>query len=105
MNAMNSSVTVDSDTAVMSSSCFAISPRRRSNGPSNTPRCTSKPPRASGAASSSKPAMAASVCFIARPERPSRDQPHQRIDHGAEYRNQDHPAEEDRDRAEQQDQE
>src|SRR5579863_8424031 len=41
---MNSSVTVDSDTSVMSSLCLEISPSSRSNGPSNTSRCTSKPP-------------------------------------------------------------
>src|SRR4051795_13156297 len=38
---MNSSVTCASATSVMSSRCLEIRPRRRSNGPSNTSRCTS----------------------------------------------------------------
>src|ERR1700684_436771 len=41
---MNSSVTLDSDTSVMSSLCLEISPSSRSNGPSKTSRCTSKAP-------------------------------------------------------------
>src|ERR1700722_4604915 len=41
---MNSSVTWDSDTSVMSSLCLEISPSSRSNGPSKTSRCTSKAP-------------------------------------------------------------
>src|SRR5262249_40530719 len=41
---MNSSVTWDSATSVMSSLCLEISPSRRSNGPSNTSRWTSKLP-------------------------------------------------------------
>src|ERR1700677_230828 len=41
---MNSSVTCDSDTSVMSSLCLEISPSSRSNGPSKTSRCTSKAP-------------------------------------------------------------
>src|SRR5690606_1304966 len=41
---MNSSVTFDSDTSVMSSLCLEISPRRRSKGPSKLSRWTRKPP-------------------------------------------------------------
>src|SRR5580692_2182583 len=41
---MNSSVTLDSDTSVMSSLCLEISPSSRSNGPSKMSRCTSKAP-------------------------------------------------------------
>src|ERR1700760_5001798 len=37
---MNSSVTWDSATSVMSSLCLEIRPSSRSNGPSNTSRCT-----------------------------------------------------------------
>src|SRR5215472_10119713 len=44
---MNSSVTRDSAISVMSSLCLAISASSRSNGPSNTSRCTWKPPRSS----------------------------------------------------------
>src|ERR1700722_678574 len=41
---MNSSVTLDSDTSVMSSLCLEIRPSSRSNGPSKMSRCTSKAP-------------------------------------------------------------
>src|ERR1700692_2482476 len=50
---MNSSVTWDSDTSVMSSLCLEISPSSRSNGPSKTSRCTSKAPAPRGASSGS----------------------------------------------------
>src|SRR3984957_5415239 len=50
---MNSSVTLDSDTSVMSSLCLEISPSSRSNGPSKTSRCTSKAPTPRGASSGS----------------------------------------------------
>src|ERR1700722_4848376 len=50
---MNSSVTLDSDTSVMSSLCLEISPSSRSNGPSKMSRCTSKAPAPRGAASGS----------------------------------------------------
>src|SRR5215207_1476345 len=40
---MNSSVTAESDTSVMSSSCFAMSERSRSNGPSKFVRATRNP--------------------------------------------------------------
>src|ERR1700722_12429702 len=50
---MNSSVTLDSDTSVMSSLCLEISPSSRSNGPSKTSRCTSKAPAPRGASSGS----------------------------------------------------
>src|ERR1700759_1799331 len=49
---MNSSVTWDSATSVMSSLCLEIRPSSRSNGPSNTSRCTSKPAGAAGGLSS-----------------------------------------------------
>src|ERR1700761_8224910 len=49
---MNSSVTWDSDTSVMSSLCLEIRPSSRSKGPSNTSRCTWKPAGAGGAFSS-----------------------------------------------------
>src|SRR6201999_1048944 len=54
---MNSSVTVDSDTSVMSSLCLEISPSSRSNGPSKTSRCTSKAPAPRGASSGSAAAF------------------------------------------------
>src|SRR5580693_2269235 len=47
---MNSSVTWESATSVMSSLCLEISARSRSNGPSKTSRCTSKPPAWAGRA-------------------------------------------------------
>src|ERR1700761_176055 len=50
---MNSSVTLDSDTSVMSSLCLEISPSSRSNGPSKTSRCTSKALAPRGASSGS----------------------------------------------------
>src|SRR6202020_2554293 len=50
---MNSSVTLDSDTSVMSSLCLEISPSSRSNGPSKTSRCTSKASAPRGASSGS----------------------------------------------------
>src|SRR6478736_10366694 len=56
MCAMNSSVTRASATSVMYSWCFEISPSSRSNGPSNTSRCTwngtERPRPVTGAASS-----------------------------------------------------
>src|ERR1700735_5904999 len=50
---MNSSVTFDRATSVMSSLCLEISPSSRSNGPSKTSRCTSKAPTPRGASSGS----------------------------------------------------
>src|SRR6202451_4855045 len=50
---MNSSVTLDSDTSVMSSWCLEISPSSRSNGPSKMSRCTSKASAPRGASSGS----------------------------------------------------
>src|ERR1700761_8215900 len=55
---MNSSVTWDSDTSVMSSLCLEISPSSRSNGPSKTSRCTSNAFAPRGASS---PAPASAV--------------------------------------------
>src|SRR6266704_3100966 len=52
---MNSSVTLDSATSVMSSLCLEISPSSRSNGPSKTSRCTSKAPEPRGASAASPP--------------------------------------------------
>src|SRR6186713_2409636 len=46
---MNSSVTFDSETSVMSSSCFEMRVRSRSNGPSNTLSETRKPDAAASA--------------------------------------------------------
>src|ERR1700722_20144510 len=50
---MNSSVTLDRDTSVMSSLCLEIRPSSRSNGPSKTSRCTSKAPTPRGASPAS----------------------------------------------------
>src|ERR1700761_3955881 len=52
---MNSSVTCDSATSVMSSLCLEISASSRSNGPSNTSRCTWNPEVAPGWPSASEP--------------------------------------------------
>src|SRR5579875_2662157 len=74
---MNSSVTCESATSVMSSLCLEMSASSRSNGPSNTSRCTSKPagPRVSPPASPEAAALplplaappAAAALFLATP--------------------------------------
>src|SRR5918994_6273515 len=54
---MNSSVTAESETSVMSSSCFAMSESSRSNGPSKFVSATRKP----GADASATPSSAGTV--------------------------------------------
>src|ERR1700760_2862267 len=74
---MNSSVTCDSATSVMSSLCLEISASSRSNGPSNTSRCTWNPEVAPGWPSvpepggSSRPRSAVSSAVVAPAREPA----------------------------------
>src|ERR1700734_1124538 len=65
---MNSSVTLDSDTSVMSSLCLEIRPSSRSNGPSKTSRCTSKAPVPARASSGSACVIIIIIVIHASPD-------------------------------------
>ena len=70
---MNSSVTWDSAISVMSSLCLEIRPSSRSNGPSNTSRCTSNPAGAGARRGLAAMARAVTAPVIAYPP------PHARV--------------------------
>src|ERR671913_2090225 len=69
---MNSSVTAESETSVMSSSCFAMSESSRSNGPSKLVRATRKP--AADASAPPSPVRRSSEAGSASGDRATEDQ-------------------------------
>src|ERR1022692_4439669 len=70
MYEMNSSVTLDSAISVISSLCLEMSASSRSNGPSNTSRCTSKSPPAGACGAS--PGSPITMVVIQSPSQPAR---------------------------------